>query len=90
MGTDSSPWNPSRGLWASNIQEQKGTAGTVQVVLTYCRVFSRQQASFCLEGSPQAVLQDTSVQASPALTSEAAMDQQVVAKLDGDDAGLSE
>lgn len=30
------------------------------------------------------------MQASPALTSEAAMDQQVVAKLDGDDAGLSE
>lgn len=33
---------------------------------------------------------NTSMQASSALTSEAAMDQQVVAKVEGDDAGLFE
>ena len=35
-------------------------------------------------------MQDTSMQASPALTSEAAMDQQVVATVEGDDVELSE
>ncbi len=36
------------------------------------------------------MMPNTSMQASSALTSEAAMDQQVVAKVEGDDAGLFE